>query len=179
MFVPEAVAQRVEESGRRLGKSPRVTIRRMLEEFKDTVEAEAVNSFWRSRAKKKMKSRPEKLAQEILAVFISAKLGGRGTPIREAKSGTGFVDMIVTLSSGLLHVIELKMLKGSAVPGPAQLQTYMKHKKREEGWLVLFDTRTWNKKKPVIAVIRKGTGTIRTVVIDINPLAPSKRLDNH
>jgi len=146
----------------------------MLEGFRDTVEAEAVNSFWNSRAKGKLKSRPEKLGQEILGVFASAKLAGRGALIREASSGTGFVDVLVTLSSGLLHVVELKMLRGRAVPGPTQLTAYMKHKKRAEGWLVLFDARKWNERRPVPGVIKRAAGTIRIVLIDVNPVPPSR-----
>lgn len=147
----------------------------MLEEFRDTVEAEAVNSFWESRAKGKLKRRPEKLGQEILGVFASAKLAGRGVAIREATSGTGFVDVLVTFSSGLLHVVELKIIKSKGMAGLAQLATYMKHKKRKEGWLVVFDARKWNNKQPLPATIKRASGTIRTVVIDVNPIAPSKR----
>jgi len=146
----------------------------MLEEFRDSVEAEAVNSFWESRTKGKLKKRPEKLGQEILGVFASAKMAGHGAAIREAASGIGFVDVLVTFSSGLLHVVELKMLKGLAVPGPTQLATYMKHKKRKEGWLVLFDTRKWNGKKPVPAMIKRGSAVIRVIVVDVNPVPPSK-----
>ena len=32
--------------------------------------------------------------------------------MREVASGIGFVDVLVTFSWGLVHVIELKMLKG-------------------------------------------------------------------
>jgi len=88
-------------------------------------------------------------------------------------SGTGFVDVLVTFSSGLLHVVELKILRGDKVPGPAQLATYMKHKKRQEGWLVFFDVRRFNRKKPVPPVFNSVSGTIRTLVIDINPPPPS------
>jgi hypothetical protein len=177
LFVSETVATKVEVSGKRLVRGPRVTIRRMLEKFRDTVEAEAVNSFWNSRAKGKLKRRPEKLGQEILAVFASAKLAGRGALIQEAESGTGFVDVLVTFSSGLLHVVELKMLKGAALPGPAQLETYMKHKSRKEGWLVFFDARRWDRKRPVPATIKRASGIIRTVIIDVNPVPPSRRRD--
>ena len=55
------VAARVEASGNRLAGLPRITIRKFLEEFKKTVEAEAVNSFWESRTKGKLKRRSEKL----------------------------------------------------------------------------------------------------------------------
>ena len=59
-----------------------------------------------------MKKRPEKLGQELFGVFARTKLSARGCAIGEAKSGIGFVDMLVTFSSGLVHVIEFKMLKG-------------------------------------------------------------------
>lgn len=147
----------------------------MLEEFRDTVEAEAVNSFWESRAKGKLKRRPEKLGQEILGVFANAKLAGRGAALREVASGTGFVDVLVTFSSGLLHVVELKMLKGTRAPGPAQLATYMKHKKRKEGWLVFFDARKWNRKVAIPPIFERTSGRIRTIVIDVNPVPPSKQ----
>jgi hypothetical protein len=138
------------------------------------VEAEAVNSFWESRAKGRLKRRPEKLGQEILGVFASARLTGRGTAIREAVSGIGFVDVLVTFSSGLVHIVELKMLRGSSLPGPAQLAAYMKHKNRKEGWLVFFDARRWDKKKPVPQTIKRPSGTMRTVLVDVNPVPPSK-----
>ena len=152
-----------------------MTIRRMLEEFKDTVEAEAVNSFWESRVRGQLRKRPEKLGQEILGVFASAKLDGRGAAIREAVSGIGFVDVLVTFSSGLLHIIELKVLKAGGVPGPTQLESYMKNKNRTEGWLVFFDSRRWDHKQPVPSKINRASGTIRTVVIDVNPIPPSKK----
>lgn len=105
-------------------------------------------------------------------MFASAKLAGRGSAIREAVSGTGFVDVLVTFSAGLLHVVELKMLKNRTVPGPAQLAIYMAHKNRTEGWLVFFDSRKPNRKTPVPPSFKRAAGTLRTVVIDINPLPP-------
>lgn len=151
---------------------PRFTIRRFLEEFRKTIEAEAVNSFWESRTKQKLRRRCEKLAQEILGVFARAKLAGRGAAIREAVSGIGFVDVLVTFASGLLHVIELKILKTRDVPGPAQLATYMSHQNRKEGWLVLFDTRRPDRRTQVPPVFIVPDGIIRPIVIDINPPAP-------
>ena len=146
----------------------------MLEGFKKTIEAEAVNSFWESRTSGKLKRRPEKLGQEFLGVFASAKLAGRGSAIREAVSGIGFVDVLVTFSSGLLHVVELKMLKGQDIPGPAQLATYMGHKNRKEGWLVFFDARKTDRKTAVPTSFKRAAGTIRTVTVDVNPIPPHR-----
>ncbi len=107
-------------------------------------------------------------------MFARAWLRGQGSAIREAASGIGFVDLLVTFSSGLLHVVELKMLKSSGVPGPVQLATYMKHKDRKEGWLVFFDSRKPNQKKPVPRIFKRGAARISTILIDINPLPPSQ-----
>ena len=84
------------------------------------------------------------------------------------------MDILVTFSSGLLHVVELKMLKGLNVPGRAQLATYMRHKNRKEGWLVFFDARKPNQKKTVPPSFIQRGDTIKTVVIDINPIPPHK-----
>ena len=108
-------------------------------------------------------------------MFARANLAQRGSAIREGVSGIGFVDVFVTFSSGLLHVVELKMLKGSELPGPAQLATYMKHQNRREGWLVFFDARRPSNRRPVPATLKGASGTIRTLVVDINPLPPHKQ----
>lgn len=110
----------------------------------------------------------------MLAVFARAKLAKRGAVIREAKSGIGFVDVLITFSSGLFHVIELKILKSNTLPGPAQLSTYMKQKSRNEGWLIFFDVRSPKNRSDVPTKLNRSCGTIRTVLIDINPIAPSK-----
>ncbi|HTD25213.1 MAG TPA: hypothetical protein VK738_21370 [Terriglobales bacterium] len=174
IFLTKAVAERVESSGKRLTVLPRITIRKFLDEFKHTVEAEAVNSFWESRSKGRLKKHPEKHGQELLGVFAKAKLAGRGSLLREAVSGIGFVDVLVTFSSGLVHIVELKMLSGSGIPGPAQLESYMRNRARREGWLVFFDVRKLNQKQAIPAVISRASGTIRTIVVDVNPVPPNK-----
>lgn len=173
-FVSKAIAAKVEASGSRLATQPRISIRKFLEGFRDSIESEAVNSFWDSRAKGKLRTRAEKLGQECLGLFADAKLEKRGALIREATSGIGFVDVLVTFSSGLVHVVELKILKGNKIPGPEQVATYMKHKHRKEGWLVFFDARSANGRTIIPETFKRAVGTIRTIVIDINPVAPSK-----
>jgi hypothetical protein len=172
LFASKAIVARVEASGKRLARRPRTTIRMFLEEFKRVVEAEAVNSFWESRSHWKLKKRAEKHGQQILAVFARARLAGRGFALRESISGTGFVDFIVAFSSGLPHVVELKILRGRATSGVGQLAAYMKQKDRDEGWLVFFDARKSNRKTPVPSLFKREAGTIRSVVIDINPIEP-------
>lgn len=145
-----------------------------LEEFKRVIEAKAVGSFWENREAGKLKTRAEKHGQTLLAVFGRAKLTERGALLQEAKSGIGFVDVFVTFSSGLLHIVELKMLKGTGLPGPSQLAAYMAQNGRKEGWLVFFDCRKPNSQASVPPSIKRAAGTIRTVVIDLNPIPPHK-----
>ena len=113
-----------------------------------------------------------------MGLFASAKLEKRGALIREATSGIGFVDVLVTFSSGLIHVVELKILKGKDIPGPAQVATYMKHKRRKEGWLVFFDARNAKERKIVPSVFKSASGVIRTILIDINPVPPSRQVED-
>jgi hypothetical protein len=124
-----------------------------------------------------LKNRPEKLGQELFGVFARTKLAARGSAIREGTSGIGFVDVLVTFSSGLVHVVEFKMLKGQDIPGPAQLATYMNHKRRREGWLVFFDARKPNTRRPIPTILKRTPGTIRTLLIEINPVPPNKRTE--
>jgi hypothetical protein len=124
-----------------------------------------------------LKKRPKKLGQELFGGFARTKLALRGSAIRQGTSGIGFVDVLVTFSPGLVQVIELKMLKGKDIPGPAQLVTYMNHKWRWEGWLVFFDARKPNAKQPVPTAFERAAGTIRALLIEINPIPPSKRTE--
>lgn len=169
---PPKVIKRVEAAGKRLTKLPRISIRRFLEEFKNTIESEAVNAFWESRKAVRLRKRAEKLGQDILGVFARAKLAQRGAAIREGASGVGFVDVLITFSSGLLHVVELKMLTDKGKPGKGQLRTYMTQKRRNEGWLVYFDARKSTQKTSIPPSIKSGSATIRTIVVDINPVPP-------
>lgn len=69
----------------------------------------------------------------------------------------------------------MKILKTKAFPGESQLATYMKQQKREEGWLMLFDARKPNNKVAIPERIQRKEGTIKTIVIDINPTPPHKK----
>jgi hypothetical protein len=175
LYLSKAIAEKVEASGSGLARLPRVTIQKFLDEFRSTVEAEAVNSFWDSRTRGHLKKRPEKHGQELLGVFARAKLAERGAAIREAVSGIGFVDVLVTFSSGLLHVVELKVLRSKDVPGPTQVATYMKHRGRKSGWLVFFDARPPDRRIIVPSAFKAAAGIIRTVLVDINPVPPSRK----
>jgi RecB family endonuclease NucS len=145
-----------------------------LEEFGRAVEAKAINSFWKKRSLGHLVAKAEKHGQVLLSVFGRAKFAERGAILEEARSGVGFVDIFVTFSSGILHVIELKMLRANTVPGPSQLAKYMEQNNRKEGWLVLFDCRKPTSRTAVPPTIQRKAGIVRTLVVDINPIPPHK-----
>ncbi len=146
------------------------SITSLLSEFKKAVEARAIDTFWVARRRNRLRSKPEKIAQGLLAVFAKAVVGNDGIVIREVASGIGFVDVAVSFG-GPLHLIELKILKGRVV-GASQLATYMSTEGRPIGWLVLVDVRLNSDGGALPAKINVPEGLIKILRIYVNPRAP-------
>jgi hypothetical protein len=144
----------------------------LLAEFKNAVESRAIDGFWRSRRKGQLRAKPEKLAQVLLAVFAKAVVGDSGLVLRELASGIGFVDVGITFG-GPIHLIELKILTGRLI-GVEQLATYMRTEHRKQGWLLLLEARK-SKKSAIPDRFETPAGSIRTIVVDINPVAPHEQ----
>jgi hypothetical protein len=142
----------------------------VLSEFKRAVEARAIDMFWDSRGKGRLRSRPEKIAQGLLAVFAKGVVGNRGLVLREIASGVGFVDVGISFG-GVLHLVELKILRTQPM-GVSQLETYMRTEDRSKGWLMFFDTRISFSRAAVPPRINTSAGLIHTITVDINPAAP-------
>ena len=151
-------------------RARRRSIAALLSEFKRAVEARAIDVFWESRKKHRLRSRPEKVAQGLLAVFAKGVIGNDGLVLREIASGIGFVDVGVSFG-GVLHLIEIKILKGQ-LTGAKQLATYMFTEGRGNGWLVLIDARRNRHPDAVPVIIETSAGPIRTLIVDVNPAAP-------
>lgn len=159
---------------RRLERQKRRSLSILLGEFKQAVEAKALDGFWESRKRGKLKAQPEVIGQALLAIFLKGVLrNGNGIVLREIGSGIGFVDVGVIFGS-VLHLVEIKMLH-NAVVGVEQLHDYMRHEQRPEGWLVLFDCRPAANRSVVPTVLNNTAGTVRVLTIDINPVAPSRK----
>lgn len=148
------------------------SIGKILDQFKMSVEARAVDAFWQSRKQQKLKPKPESIGQGLIAVFVQGVLNCKGLVFREVGSGIGFIDIVVFLST-TPHLIELKMLKGK-MTGASQIQNYMRTEGRKTGWLVLFDARSrFSRNEAIPTCITVPEGAISVLVIDINPVAPS------
>ena len=159
---------------KKVEQKERLSVRSVLDLFKSAVENRAVDGFWKSRRKGKLVAGPEKVGQGLLAVLLQAVLHGRsGFSVNEVGSGVGWIDVLLVLAS-TPHVLELKMLRNASPPGVSQLGVYMKQEKRREGWLVLFDVRDPSNRTSIPENISISQGTVRIVVIDVNPVPPSK-----
>lgn len=145
-----------------------------MKQFALATEARAVDIFWNSRTRGRLVQRPEKTGQALFATFARGALGDRGLVFRELSSGVGFVDIGVVLGRSL-HIIEMKLLR-SRFTGLAQLQSYMKTENRRTGWLVIFDARSPENKVVVPSKINLAIGRVNVVLVDINPIPPSKRV---
>ncbi len=141
------------------------------EESRKVVESRGIDAFWDSRRANCLRSRPEKIAQALLAVFAKRVIQDKGLVLRELLSGVGFIDVAVILSR-VIHLIEIKVLTAS-LKGASQLEEYMRNENRREGWLVLMDARPPSRKTEIVDKISTGAGVIRTVNININPIVPS------
>lgn len=143
-----------------------------MNQFRAAVEARSIDVFWRSRRRGILVTKPEKIGQALLALFTIGALDGRGILIQELKSGVGFVDIAV-VRSAMMHLLELKVLRSNLV-GISQLRTYMRIEGRPNGWLLLFDARPSGKRIPVPQMKSVPEGTIRIILVDIRPEAPSR-----
>lgn len=157
---------------RTLRQAKRHTIGRLLAAFKRSLESRGIDSFWLSRRAGRLRAKPEKIAQSLLAVFVQGALHDRGQVLRELQSGVGFVDVSILLSAAVLHLVELKVVTGTAI-GWNQLSEYMKNEGRREGWLVLIETRSTGARTTGPPTIKTKHGTVRVLTIDVNPIRPS------
>lgn len=137
------------------------------------VESRAIDAFWESRSKYKLRPKPETVGQTLFAVFTRGALGSNGLLIRELQSGIGFVDFAIILSR-VLHLIEIKVLT-RRFEGVSQLAQYMKNETRRNGWLLVLDARPPNQRSVVVpSKLVLPEGVVRVFTIDINPMAPSR-----
>lgn len=137
----------------------RVSLENLLFQFKLIVEATAVDSFWESRKKNKLKNKPEEIAQGLLASCLKMVLDGKAMVVRELSSGIGFVDLAVIFSS-TLHLIEVKILTKGFL-GIEQLDQYMKTENRNKGNLIVLDAMTSVNKVEIPREINGKYGKIK------------------
>lgn len=126
------------------------------------------------------KSRPEEIAQAVLAAFLQGRYGDVAFVGRELGNGDGYVDVLVNFL-GTDHVVEVKIIGaswsiGSAKAGLNQLDEYVQNYNAASAYLLVFDGRKSAKGEQLDAEYPlKSGGTTRVVVVRSFFEAPSLR----
>jgi hypothetical protein len=147
----------------------------LLREYRKAIRANGVHEFWVSRRQGKLRSRLESLAQHSLYMFLYSPVMERnGFVLREVRSGTGFVDILAVFGRSRQYLVELKILRSGTASGLKQLAEYLGLQSLTEGWLVILDARKpRNRLHLQDETVVVDDRTVRRLVIDINPPAPS------
>lgn len=149
-----------------------------LDEFCYLISADQRMTFWvKKRNKHIWIPRPEKRAQEQLYLFLKTKFGVRVEPFQEIGSGAGRLDIYVLLHGGLAFILELKMCGAGysanyAAAGETQLLHYMKNRRSNLGYLIIFDARATNNGQ---ALLKGGISqTVFNKHIDMRPTVSAR-----
>jgi len=140
-------------------------------------------TFWKLNKETKKHewiSHPEKQARTLLSTWLSSRFGHDIYTFEEISSGAGRIDIFVISPAGEKAIIELKMCGNRyslkyAIEGIEQLEHYMKNKKTQTGYLVVFDSRTRDYSKGFgQRQIMINDMTISTAIVDVRPKVKNK-----
>lgn len=151
-----------------------------LDEFKLYIQQKGRMRFWKNEnGTHKFCSSPESIAKTAFMDFFKSEFGNKIEIIDEYKAGAGAIDLYIQFSPHINIIVELKMCgKGYsssyALEGNLQLKHYYENSGGTLCYLVVFDGRKNQKKKPSDNSMQRYTYdnqkyTIITRTIDIYP----------
>lgn len=151
-----------------------------LEEFKLYIQQKGRMRFWKKEnGVHKYNNSPENIAKIAFMDFFKSEFGDQIEIIDEYKAGAGAIDLYIQFSPNINIIVELKMCgKGYssnyALEGNLQLKHYYENSGGSLCYLVVFDGRKNQNKKPNDNLMQRYTYdnkkyTIITRTIDIYP----------
>ena len=151
-----------------------------LEEFKLYIQHKGRMRFWKNEnGTHKFNNSPENIAKIAFMDFFESEFGNQIEIIDEYKAGAGAIDLYIQFSPNINIIVELKMCgKGYssnyALEGNLQLKHYYENSGGSLCYLVVFDGRKNQNKKPNDNLMQRYTYdnkkyTIVTRTIDIYP----------
>ncbi len=161
-------------------------LRSTIDQFAVFIAKRKRMQFWRrdkdsNTPKRKWTENPERLAQNLLDTFLSARFdAGPSHEIEIAEEldvGAGRLDLLVR-SGSFKAVLELKMLgagksKPYAFSGKEQITHYMENEQTSVGILVIFDSRIDGFGEGLKAIETVGKHTVYVVFVDVRPRVTS------
>ncbi len=164
------------------------SLEQCLKDFAYYIRSEKRMTFWQTKDGNKKKKiwirRPESRAKDLLQTFLSGRYGDTIFQFEEIAAGAGKVDVFVIWSDRERAVIELKMCGHGyslnyAKEGREQLVHYMKNKKAQNGYLVVFDSRVNDFSQGIPAYERIGEMEISVLSVDVRPYVKQKDAPSH
>lgn len=152
-----------------------------LKDFKLFVEKDGFLAFWNNSAVgKELKNHVEEIARaEFMAFLAGEGIFIKGSQFREIPEGAGYSDVVRIEQSGTKRLFELKVIskeKDRFKQGLAQLFDYMSKEDVSIGYYVIFDARHPDERKEAYEQeYTKGSAKILVTVIDIYPIAPTRK----
>ncbi len=125
----------------------------------------------------KFKTRPEQIAQAILASHLDGFCYGKAFVGRELGSGAGYVDLLVNFL-GVNFIIEIKIVGPnwgiqSARDGLDQLDAYMQTYSNARSYLVVFDGRKTTRGEQLESSYLLSNGSVDVVIVKSYYEAPT------
>jgi hypothetical protein len=152
-----------------------------LRDFRLFVEKDGFLAFWNdSGVGKNLKNHPEEIARaEFMAFLAGEGIFTKGSQHREVPTGAGYSDVVRIESSGIKRLFELKVImkeNNRFTVGIHQLFDYMCKEDVNVGYYLLFEARSPNHRSAKFEhEYNKNNKKILVTVIDIHPIAPTKK----
>lgn len=153
------------------------TVNEQLMKFKEIIERDCINTFWKSRVKNNLMPQPEKIGKTHLITFLRMCefYGHYNIIVTEKEIGVGKCDILTLSNENEINIFELKIVKSKRdiKDGIKELTYYITKENLKEGFLILFDTRKRSHK--IEDSIVNDNKVINQFLIKINETAPSKQ----
>ncbi len=153
------------------------TVTEQLKKFKEIVERDCINTFWKSRIKQELMPQPEKIGKSLLTTFLRLCefYGHYSIIVTEKEIGVGKCDILTLSNENEINIFELKIVKSKSdiEEGIKELTYYISKENLKEGFLILFDTRKLSPK--IEDSVVNDNKIINQFLIKINETAPSKQ----
>jgi hypothetical protein len=152
------------------------SLKQSLKDFGFYIQSQVRMTFWNKEKKNyKWISRPERHAQTLLKTFLNGRFNEEVYTFEEIESGAGFIDLFIITPNGEKAVVELKMCGHRyslawAKSGIKQTAHYMRNRRAQEGYLIVFDSRLRDYAEGFQAEEIYEDSLVNTIIIDLRPV---------
>lgn len=147
-----------------------------LIKIKGSIERHGIYGFWESKGDNRLLKRPERIAQALISTNLCILLPKDRVVFDEhPQIGIGKIDILITFFNGSALeriVLELKVFKDgdNFDDGIKQTFNYLRLQEVDFGFRFIFNASKTNLQS---CLFRREDKTLKDIIVDINPKAPS------